>query len=280
MNRCTTFLPGLIFCTILAGCAATFPASPAAAGPVWVWEGTRRIADWVEIPSGVTLRLRPGTILQFAYLDRNGDGVGDAGLHVLGRIEALGERGKPLVFTSAEAAPRPGDWRGLIFDGSQGNVFTECLFEYAEQALHAHFSSAVLTRCRLERNVEGTRLGDSRFEIAHCLVRGNLSKGINFRACANRIHHCTITGNADGIFLFEADTDSVIEQNNIFGNERYDFRLGDFCIGGKTLRGNWWGTADLAVIREHVYDVEDDPELGHLEIEPAPAPIPTGWEGE
>lgn len=261
------------------GCATAPPASP---GPqtdaVWVWEGTRRIAEWVEVPAGVTLRLRPGTTLQFTFVDRDGDGVGDAGLHVLGRIEALGTREAPVIFTSAEAAPQPGDWRGMVFDASRENVFTECLFEYAEHALHAHFSSAVLRRCRLERNVEGTRLGDSRFEIAFTLVRGNLSKGLNFRACANRIHHCTITANGVGIFLFETDTDSLIELNNIHGNERYDFRLGDFYRGDRALRGNWWGTTDPAAIRERVYDGEDDPDLGRLEIEPAPEAIPTGWE--
>jgi hypothetical protein len=262
-----------------AGCAAAPPgSSPTGAGTVWTWEGTRRIDAWVEVPRGVTLRLLPGTVLQFAFLDKDGDGVGEAGLHVLGRIEAVGTPEAPVVFTSAEAAPRPGDWRGLVFDASRGNVFTACRFSYAEHALHAHFSSAVLERCRLEQNVEGTRLGNSRFEIAHSLVRGNVSKGINFFACENRIHHCTITGNGVGIFLFETDTASVVELNNIFGNEGYDFRLGDFYRGGRTLRGNWWGTTDLAVIAEHVYDGADDPELGRLEIEPAGAPIETGWE--
>ena len=264
------------------GCAGTptAPAGSAGAGTaaVWVWEGTKRITETVEIPAGVTLRILPGAILRFAYVDRDGDGVGDAGLHVLGRVEALGTKGAPIVFTSAEARPQPGDWRGMVFDNAKGNRFTECLFEYAEHALHAHFSSAVLTRCRLERNVEGTRLGNSRFEIAYSLVRANASKGLNFFACENRIHHCTITGNAVGIFLFETDTGSVIEQNNIHGNERYDFRLGDFYRGGRVVRGNWWGTTDPALIREHVYDGEDDPGLGVLEIEPAAQPFPTGWE--
>jgi hypothetical protein len=109
-------------------------------------------------------------------------------------------------------------------------------------------------------------------------VRGNASKGINFFACENRVHHCTITRNGVGVFLFDTDTASVIELNNIFGNEGYDFRLGDFYRGGRAVRGNWWGTTDPAEIADHVYDGADDPELGLLEIEPAAAPIENGWE--
>lgn len=264
---------------LLAGCAPAPPAGGDAGAKIWTWGGERRIDAMVEIPAGVTLRLEPGTVLRFAFVDRDGDGVGDAGLHVLGRIEAAGAPGAPVVLTSAEPAPQPGDWQGLVFDNSQGNIFTDCRLEYAQHALHAHFSAATLRRCRLERNVEGTRLGNSSFEIAHCLVRANESKGLNFFACANRIHHNLITGNADGIFLFDTDTDSVIEANNILGNLRHDFRLGDFYRGGKTLRGNWWGTTDTAAIRERVYDAEDDPALGRVEVVPAAAPFETGWEG-
>jgi parallel beta-helix repeat protein len=264
---------------LLAGCAQA-PPGGTAAGNLWSWSGERRIAEFVVIPAGVTLRLSPGTTLRFAFVDRDGDGIGDAGMHVLGRIEAVGTPGAPVTFTSAEDAPQPGDWQGLVFDNSSGNVFTDCRLEYAQHALHAHFSSARLERCRLERNIEGTRLGNSSFAIERCLVRGNESKGLNFFACSNRIRNNLITGNADGIFLFEADADSVVESNNILGNRRYDVRLGDFYRGGKRLGANWFGTADTAAIRARVFDGEDDPALGPLEFTAAPAPFVTGWEGE
>ena len=251
----------------------------APSGEPWVWQGERTIDSWVEIPAGATLTILPGSVLRFAFLDKDGDGVGEAGLHVLGRIEAVGTPAQPIVFTSAEMDPQPGDWQGFIFDNSKGSVFSDCVVEYAYHGFHAHFSSGVITRSRIERNLEGTRLGNSSFEISHNLVRGNTSKGINFFGCSNRIHHNLITGNADGIFLFETDTNSVIEANNIFGNERYDFRLGDFYRGGKVLRGNWWGTTDLAAIRAHVFDGEDISGPGLLDIDPAPAPFTTGWEG-
>jgi len=268
---------GILF---LVGCASAPPPDTIVDGKVWTWSGTRRIAELIEVPAGVTLRLSPGTTLRFAFVDRDGDGVGDAGLHVAGRIEAVGRPVAPITFTSAESDPQPGDWQGLVFDNSAGNVFTDCRFEYAQHALHAHFSSARLARCRLERNIEGTRLGNSSFAIEHSLVRGNASKGLNFFGCSNSIRGNLITGNADGVFLFETDADSVVEANNIVGNRRYDVRLGDFYRGGKRLGANWFGTVDLAAIREKVFDGEDDPALGPLEFTAAPAPFVTGWEGE
>jgi len=267
----------------LAGCAASPPAAREEIkvdGKIWSWSGTRRITEFLEIPAGVTLLLAPGTTLRFAFVDRDGDGVGDAGLHVLGRIEAVGTPTSPIVFTSAEAEPQPGDWQGLVFDNSTGNLFTESRFEYAQHALHAHFSSARLERCRLEHNIEGTRLGNSRFAIEHCLVRGNVSKGLNFFGCSNAIRHNLITGNADGIFLFETDTESVVEANNIVDNQRYAVRLGDFYRGGKRIGENWFGTTDLATIRERIFDRANDPGLGRLELTPSPTPFVTGWEGE
>jgi hypothetical protein len=265
---------------LISGCAPAPPREVAAPETVWTWEGEKRIAEFVEIPAGVTLRLEPGTTLRFAFIDRDGDGIGDAGLHVLGRVVAVGTPAAPIVLSSAEVDPQPGDWQGLVFDNSQGNLFADCRFEYAQHALHAHFTSARLERCRLERNIEGTRLGNSSFAIERCLVRDNASKGLNFFACSNSVRHNLITRNADGLFLFETDAESVVESNNIVGNRRYDVRLGDFYRGGKRLGENWFGTADVAAIRGRIFDGEDDPALGPVEFTAAPAPFVTGWEGE
>jgi hypothetical protein len=244
----------------------------------WIWEGEHVIDAFLEIPREVTVQLRPGTVLRFAFADRDGDGYGDNGLHVRGSIVALGTAEEPVVFTSGADAPAPGDWQGLLIDESEGNVFEHVLFEYARHALHTHFSQGRIFKSRLERNIEGTRLGDSRFEISWSLIAGNESKGLNFRSCANHIHHNTITGNGNGIFLFETDTDSVIERNNIHANEGYDLRLGDFYEGGLKVRANWWGTADETIIRDRIFEGDDQESRGRVVIAPARAPYENGWE--
>lgn len=264
---------------IATGCAAPSPPMPEGSAE-WTWEGRHRIGSSIEVPSGVTLRLLPGTVLEFLYEDRDGDGYGDNGLHVKGRIVAGGRRESPVLLTSAETPPRPGDWGGLLLDNSRGNLFEHCTIEYARHALHSHFSEGRITRSRIVSNIEGTRLGDSRFEISRSVVAGNVSKGLNFRACANHIHHNTITGNGNGIFLFETDTESVIEANNIYGNERYDLRLGDFYEGGIELRGNWWGTADREAIRRRIFEGDGPSQRGRVRIAPAASRVPVeGGEG-
>lgn len=264
---------------ITAGCAGPGPPMPADSGE-WTWEGSLRIDRFIEVPAAVTLRIMPGTRLEFVYEDRDGDGHGDNGLHVRGRIVADGEAGSPIVFTSAEREPRPGDWRGLLLDNSRGNLFAHCTFTYARHAFHAHFSEGRITESRLVDNIEGTRLGDSRFEISHSLIARNVSKGLNFRACANHIHHNRITGNGNGIFLYETDTESRIEENDIFGNESYNLRLGDFYRGGIVLKGNWWGSTDSAAIAAEIYEGDGEGERGRVKIAPAAAPVATVGEGE
>lgn len=271
-------LPLSALLLLAGGCASSPPPLPEGGGE-WVWEGAYRIDSFLEIPEGVTLRLQPGTVLRFAYDDRDGDGYGDNGLHVRGSLVAAGTAEAPVLLTSAEDEPRPGDWEGLLLDDSKGSLFEHSTIEYARHALHTHFSSGKITRSRLVRNIEGTRLGDSRFEISWSLIAGNESKGLNFRACANHIHHNDITRNGTGIFLFETDTESVMEENNIHNNEGWNFRLGDFYKGGATLRNNWWGSPDREAIRQTIFEGDEPGSRKRVKISPAAKPVDTGRDG-
>lgn len=265
---------------ILTGLFIVVPPAARSAPPMpegareWIWEGEHTIDSFLEVPSDVTLQLSPGTVLRFPFADADGDGYGDNGLHVLGSIVAIGTAEKPVVFTSGEKEPKPGDWQGLLLDDSRGNLFEHVTLEYARHGLHTHFSEGRILRSRIVSNIEGTRLGDSEFEIAWSLIADNESKGLNFRACANHIHRNTITRNGHGIFLFETDTKSVIEKNNILDNEGYGVRLGDFYEGGLELKGNWWGTTDMNRIRSRIF-AGDEGDTRRVKIAPAGAPAVT-----
>lgn len=62
----------------------------------------------LTIEPGVTLRFDKGVRLD---LDSNGNAA-------IGALRAEGTAAKPIVFTSAEAAPAAGDWVGLVIEGA------------------------------------------------------------------------------------------------------------------------------------------------------------------
>jgi parallel beta-helix repeat protein len=233
------------------------------------------LAGECRVPAGATLRILPGTRILFIREDLDGDGIGDARLRVEGRILAEGTHDSPVVFSSAGDAAgrrRPGDWDAILLNFSRGNLFRHVIVEYSNYSLHAHFSEGVVDQCLIRRNNEGCRLGNSTFLIEGCLVRENVFKGLNFRACANTVRGNEITANGNGIFIFERDGGTTITGNNIFGNERYDLRLDDFFTGTLLLDDDWWGSNDETVVREKVYDSRQDPDIGSVTLRLAPAP--------
>jgi hypothetical protein len=229
-----------------------------------------------SVPRGVTLRLAPGTRILFVPEDRDGDDMGDARLRVEGTLKAVGTPDRPVVFTSAGGlrGRHAGDWDAILFNFSRENEFRYAVIEYSSYAVHAHFSGGSISRCLIRRNLEGSRLGNSEFLLEENLVKDNVSKGFNFRGCANTVRRNEITGNGNGIFFFEKDAGSTIGGNNIHRNLRYNLRLDDFFTGEVTVEDDWWGSADEAAVRETIYDSRQDREIGTVHVRPAPAPHP------
>ncbi len=56
---------------------------------------------------------------------------GNAPNNVVGVLIALGTAADPIVFTSGEAAPAPGDWVGLWLDTGTGSQLDHVVIEYA-----------------------------------------------------------------------------------------------------------------------------------------------------
>lgn len=79
----------------------------------------------VTVEAGVVLRFEPETALQVQHFTTD-----EASTAVL---RALGTAEKPVVFTSAAATPRPGDWRGLWYGGipRASNLLQHVRIEYA-----------------------------------------------------------------------------------------------------------------------------------------------------
>jgi hypothetical protein len=72
--------------------------------------GTRSPRTVLSIEPGVTLRFAPGARMRIGtnLNEQSSDGV----------LKAVGTATRPITFTSAADAPAPGDWAGLVFNGT------------------------------------------------------------------------------------------------------------------------------------------------------------------
>lgn len=232
-----------------------------------VWQGDVLIDGKVTVAHGAVLRIAPGTQVRFVHKDEDRDGLGDATIIVKGSLIASGTQDQPIRFFSAEEKPAPGDWLEIRSDFARELLFDWCEFRDSAYTLHAHFTRGHMRNSHIHHNIDGSRLGRSRFLVQYNLIENNIGKGINFRDSEVRLLDNIIRNNGAGVFLFEKPGKSVIQGNNFYRN-KLNLQLGDFFTDDVSLSGNWWGTADSAFRAQTIYDMEDDPELGRVYVEP------------
>lgn len=253
-----------------------------------IWSGEVVAEAPVLVSRAATLTIAPGTVIRFKRVDRDGDGVGDGELRVLGRIIARGTSEKPIRFMSAQQKPQPGDWSYLLlFTSGEESVIEHTIFEDAFTGLQAHFSRAVIRDSVFRNNREGIRFGRAELDIEHNEIKNN-DIGIRYHRLEGpvAIHGNIIKGNGVGLFLvpssqqfvdFSADTYTPdpryymmpsIADNIITDNIKYNYQLGVRLSTDMPIGKNWWGTTDVALIRPTLFDRERDPELGSVTILP------------
>jgi hypothetical protein len=232
-----------------------------------LWSGSIEIDGQVEVLRNATLTIAPGTDIAFVYRDENRDGLGDGTLIVKGELVAIGTPQQPIRFHSARSTPQPGDWLEIAVDFSRQIHLRYCEIRDSAYTLHAHFTRGIVEDCHIHHNIDGCRIGQSTFTLQNNLIEDNSGKGINFRNSRVKVLNNLIRNNVAGIFLFENDQPFEISGNNIVANQ-YHLRLGDFYSNDVSLQGNWWGTADPALIKQKIYDRQVDPEIGSVTIRP------------
>jgi hypothetical protein len=87
--------------------------------------------------AAVTLTLKPGVVLRFPKA-ASGPGArvifgtnGNAPNNLVGVLNAVGTAARPIIFTSGEANPAPGDWIGLWLNTANGSRLDYVTIEYA-----------------------------------------------------------------------------------------------------------------------------------------------------
>lgn len=259
------------------------------------WSGKIAVAGRVLVGRRATLTIAPGTEVAFRRIDRDGDGIGDGELRVLGRLIARGTAQRPIRFVSAEARPRAGDWSYvLLFGSAADNVVERCRFEYAFTGLQVHFSRAEVRDSVFANNREGLRFGRAVLVVEHNDFLGN--------GCGIRQHRLEgpvvipanrFLNNGVGIFLVPSGQNTVdfspgeyeadpryrmlpeIRNNNFIASRDYHCLLGDRLASDIPLGDNWWGTTDDTLVRSAIFDHDRDPALGRVVEQPLrPLPVP------
>lgn len=267
------------FC-LLAGVlvGAGSPAASAGAGGLIVrgavasdsvWSGAVTVVGQAVVKKGATLTIEPGTTVRFAWLDEDGNGIGDGELNVEGRLVARGTAERPIVFTSARERPAPKDWTYVMISTSRDSVVEHCLFEYAFTGLQVHLSSAVVRASRFRSNFEALRFSTSEIAIEGNEIAGN-SYGIRYesRGSTGSIACNTISGNEYGFFPVVKSASAVRISGNNIVNRGYNVKVGAEQREDLDFRGNWWGSADPAAIVEGFFDKRRERTVGRVLFEP------------
>jgi parallel beta-helix repeat protein len=219
------------------------------------WNNSIHIHDQVEVLSGASLTIAPGTKIFFSE---------GAGMKISNsRIIANGEKNKRIVLTSLEK-DKEKYWDEIFLEHADGSVFSYCDFEYATWAVHSHFTNLKINNAGFRKNQGGMRFRSGPIEIANSLFTENRIGIRVFRANA-LIRKNAIFENETGIFVREKGGGLTIRKNNIYSNTRYNIRVGDFNFEDVDARENWWGT-DSPV--KTILDGRREPGVGKVIYEP------------
>ncbi|GLI38589.1 right-handed parallel beta-helix repeat-containing protein [Geobacter hydrogenophilus] len=240
-----------------------------------VWQGRVQVDGIIRVPEGSRLVVMPGTIVEFSKKDTNGDGIGENGIMVQGRLVAKGTPRLPIVFRSAEAGKAMGDWDSINIMNSAGaqNIIEYCRIEHAYRGLHFHFSNVAVNESALNDNYRaiqfqesvvamtgntlcGNRSGvqgrDSRVLFTDNLVCANLMGGNFFRteltARGNRF-----VGNAKEGLRVREGVAAITE--NLFDANRYGFLVAD-TFYGEINRNSFTNNLEIGISMKNVDNLQ------------------------
>lgn len=207
-----------------------------------VWQGRIEVAGTIRVPQGSRLIIMPGTIVEFFKKDTNGDGIGENGLMIQGRLVAKGTKEEPIVFRSAEKDKSMGDWDSVnIMDSAGGqNLIENCLIEHAYRGLHFHFSNVAVYDSHITENYRGIQFQESQVDMKGNYLYGNKS-GVQGRDSDLLFTGNTLQNNYVGANFFRATISA--NGNRIVDNWKEGLRIreGVSTLGENLIDGNRQG---------------------------------------
>ena len=221
-----------------------------------VWEGEFHVQRRMFTAAGVSLTIKPGSVIRFA---RN------TFIWARGPIEAVGGVDNPITFTSIEKTTEQEYWNTVMTDLSEA-LFVHCRFENASMAIHSHFSKVTVDHCFFRNNESGFRFRSGPVEIKNSVFKDNFF-GIVAYLVKAKVTGNLFTKNQVGILVREErNKGTAIHLNNFVDNLRYNLRVGDFNRGSDVdALENWWGGADPLLT---IFDQRTEPDIGFVLYEP------------
>jgi len=234
------------------------------------WSGTVVLRGQNVVKKGTTLTILPGTVVKFAWIDEDGDNIGDGELNVEGKLIAKGTKDNMITFTSAQEKPKMKDWTFLMISVNKDSLVEYCKFEYAFSGVQVHYSTATIRNCLIQKNFEGIRFSTTDVVIEHNDIVNN-TYGIRYEARGSRttIADNVFRGNDYAFFPLQKCTSTVmIHDNNITDNAHYSVYMGENQRADLDYTKNWWGTKDKTAIEDGVFDKGKDETIGQVLFEP------------
>ncbi|MFA0813404.1 FlgD immunoglobulin-like domain containing protein [Microbulbifer epialgicus] len=236
-------------------------------------EDSYLILGRVEVAAGTTLSIGAGTELQFA---------GYFPLRVRGALSAQGSGASPIVFKSTAQTcdgnnTQRRDWPGIeVIAGATASI------EYAEVhcadiGIQFNGGDGSVRSSKILNNYTGikTTAASAEARIAPKITGNTISgsrEGIDVYINSDPQISAgnEITGNYIGINTDGHRTDTaqnpapVVTGNSLYDNSLYNYHVLYYVDGASTTldaTGNWWGSAELELIVESIFDFNDQPNL-------------------
>ena len=190
----------------------------------------------VDIASGATLTIEAGVTVQFA---------GGKVMQVDGQLIARGTAASPIIFTSSQATPAPGQWGYVLFNSDSVGASFDVAGHYLAGSILEYVSI----------NSAGANVGGSNYAVSlagatpfinFATIQQNSGAGINIvnpTTSLVKITNSTLSNNGTGLIANVGGPASpggtlVLQGNTITNNTFIGVNLNTYAYGVATLTGN------------------------------------------
>jgi hypothetical protein len=180
------------------------------------WSGTVNIAGNVKVPDGITLKVKPGTVVN---VKPNATRY-RISIEQFAKLIVKGTEQKLITFKSSAEKPTNLDWFGIQIVGKLEAQY--CIFANAEYGIFSvQLSDSYVKNCLFQNNQVSLSQGGFKnvnFSIENCTFKNSYAIFILTNFLVSRISNCNFIGQLDDLVIGESSHNVNISQSN-FSNK-------------------------------------------------------------